>query len=131
MSHRIRLAGPWEWCGIGDPQEPLIKKTGCQLPFTLAEDLCDAGVMLMRRFHRPTGIDDTTKMRIVLVASVQPTDVQLNGKTLPACESTDESEYCFDLTGRAEPFNQLSILLMPQTDTAATLHAVWLEILAQ
>ena len=128
MHHRIRLAGPWEWQVIGSPQQSTREAARCQLPFTLSGDQRESGVVLTRRFHRPTGINDATTLRIVLQASRKPVDVQLNGKSLPGSESSVAAEYCFNLTGRVEPFNQLSVLLLPQTDASATLQSAWLEI---
>ncbi|MEJ7590854.1 MAG: hypothetical protein WKF77_04845 [Planctomycetaceae bacterium] len=128
-NHRIRLAGPWESQFIGDDGQPVGEVIRCQLPFTLPESKRESGVLLTRGFHCPTGIDDTTTLRIVLQASETPNAVRINGKDIAECAVRLDSEFAFEVTGRIEAFNQLSVLFKSAEDELpAALNTAWLEI---
>lgn len=128
-SHRIRLAGPWELRMIDTHQQPNGDSVRCQLPFTLSESRHATGVRLMRGFHHPTGVDDTTKLRIVLQASDRPLAVRVNDTGIDECPGRIDGEYAFDITGRIAAFNELSVFLeSTNPESAATLNSVWLEI---
>ena len=128
-NHRIRLAGPWESQFIGDDGQPVGEVIRCQLPFRLPESQPESGVMLNRGFHCPTGIDDTTTLRIVLQASESPNAVRINGTDILECPSRLDAEFAFEVTGRMMAFNLLSVLFKStDTEPAAALNAAWLEI---
>jgi hypothetical protein len=128
-SHRIRLAGPWELRLIDAHQQPDGDSVRCQLPFNLSESRHATGVRLTRGFHHPTGVDDTTKLRIVLQSTDRPLAVRVNGKGIDECGGTFDGEYVFDITGRIAAFNELSVFLeSANPESAATLKTVWLEI---
>ena len=68
--HRIRLAGPWER-RILDGQEtaatPILARV--RMPLSVAEDLGPdfrGSVEYCRYFNRPTGIDESTRLNLVL-----------------------------------------------------------------
>ena len=129
-NHRIRLAGPWASQFIGDDGQPVGEVIRCQLPFTLPESQRESGVLLTRGFHCPTGIDDTTTLRIVVQASESPSAVRINGTDIAECAVHPDSEFAFEVTGRIEAFNQLSVLFKSaEGDPTAALNTAWLEIL--
>jgi len=128
-NHRIRLAGPWESQSIDGNQHPVGKLIRTQLPFTLSKTQHQSGIQLTRGFHRPTGIDDQTKLRIVLQASSSPFMVQLNGSRIAECDSESAGEHVFPLGESMDDFNQLSVLFAaPNPNAAVTLDTAWLEI---
>ncbi len=127
--HRIRLAGPWESQFIGTDGQPDDEVIRCELPFTLPESQRESGVLLTRRFHRPTGIDDTTILRIVLQSSERPAAVRLNGTDIAECRARPDAEFAFEITGQMAEFNLLGVLLRPAESAApTTLNTAWLEI---
>lgn len=128
-THRIRLAGPWDSHLVADDGQPVSEVIRCQLPFTLPESQQESGVLLTRGFHCPTGIDDATILRIVLQANRSPNAVRINGIEISECPPRLDAEFSFDITGRIEAFNQLSVLFMATTsECGAVLNTAWLEI---
>ena len=128
-NHRIRLAGPWESQSIDENQRPVGESIRAQLPFALSKSQNQSGIQLTRGFHRPTGIDNQTTLRIVLQASASPFLVQLNGSRIAECDSESAGEYVFSLGESINDFNQLSVLFAtPDTNSAVTLNTAWLEI---
>jgi len=128
-NHRIRLAGPWESQSINEQQNPDGEVIRCQLPFTLPESQRKSGVLLTRGFHCPTGIDQSTTLRIVLQASESPNAVRINGTDLTTGAACLDAEFAFDVTGRIAAFNQLSVLLKStECELPTSLHTAWLEI---
>ena len=69
--HSIRLAGPWEEVS---PENAAPAKT--QLPYTLPEDA--ASVVLCRRFHRPSGLNSSSRVRISVKASRILSEITVN-----------------------------------------------------
>lgn len=129
QKHRIRLAGPWDSQPVDERRQPVGDSTRCQLPLTLTESSPEPGVLLTRGFHRPTGIDDTTTLRIVLQTTARPNSVSINGMMIAECPVSSNAEYAFDATSRITAFNLLSVLFDGRTDKPpTTLHSVWLEI---
>ena len=136
--HRIRLAGPWESQSLDEQLQPVGEISRCQLPFTVPASLHRQGVLLVRGFHRPTGIESATVLRIVLKAVACPALVQMNGEeivpgvrngTNTLKQDTAEGEYLFEITRLIQPFNHLSVRFITNSAEAlATLETVWLEI---
>lgn len=127
--HRIRLAGPWESQFIGDSGQPVGEVIRCQLPFSLPESQSQSGVLLTRGFHCPTGIDETTRLRIVLQASECRIVVQINGTNIVECPARLDAEIAFEITGTLAEFNQLSVLIKTaESETRPALNTAWLEI---
>jgi hypothetical protein len=138
-THRIRLAGPWEARLLDEECQPGGDIVRCQLPYSVPVSQSRCGVLLLRGFHRPTGIDSSTVLRIVLKANTQPHEVRINNRPIttgerdgvsPSVHDTEFREYVFDITHSNETFNQLSVGF--RTSDAAdpvTLETAWLEIL--
>lgn len=128
-NHRIRLAGPWESQFIGEDGKPVGEVIRCGLPFMLPGPEHESGVVLTRGFHCPTGIDDTTTLRIVLQAGKCPDAVRINGTDISECAASVDAEFAFEVTGRIVEFNLLSVLFKSTaTEPAAALNTAWLEI---
>ena len=128
-NHRIRLAGPWESQFIDANGQPVGEVIRCQLPFVIPESQRESGVLLTRGFHCPTGIDDTTTLRIVLQASESPNAVRINGTDILECPTHLDAEFAFEVTGRIMAFNLLCVLFRSTaTEPPAALNAAWLEI---
>jgi hypothetical protein len=138
--HRIRLAGPWEWCNSSS-QSPGDRQT-CQLPFSSSADNGDhpgacGSLLLSRRFHCPTGIDSTTVVKIALEVQAGNAEAKLNGVPLEAEVEADDIQQDaksirivrFSVSGALRPFNELQVFLSRAADgVAATLVSAYLEI---
>jgi hypothetical protein len=98
MPHLIRLREPWE-------REPLD----------------EGAVRYRRRFHRPTGLDESSRVWLVIDAVGSPATVTLNDRLLG-----DVAGYRarFDITAELLPQNLLAMVLPPP----AVLGPVRLEI---
>ena len=137
-THRIRLAGPWEVQPLGAELNPVGDTANCQLPYTAVPTETPAGVVLRRGFHRPTGIDQNSILRIILKANQQPLDVRINNTPAEVCEPVHNNEtnlidpireYSIDITRSIAAFNQLSVILQnSKTESPAGLENAWLEI---
>jgi len=71
LPHQIRLAGPWEF-SVG-ANDTAIR---CQLPYELPQGV-SSGEMI-RRFHRPSNLSQSTRLALIIVTPVALTDVMLN-----------------------------------------------------
>lgn len=126
--HTIRLNGPWEMiAGLSD--EPQRVKLPHDWPEIVSAS--QAGpVMLQRWFHRPTGIDDGSRVELILVdlpfsgsASVNDTSlgpfpaqqehaIQLGEHLTQRCCLTLSVEQLADL-GNAIPVPQITLAIHP------------------
>jgi len=128
-NHRIRLAGPWESQFIGEDGKPVGEVNRCGLPFAMPESQRKSGVLLTRGFHCPTGIDDKTRLRIIVQASERPVALRINGTEIAECPAGSDVEFAFEVTGQMAEFNQLGVLLgSVGCELPMTLSTVWLEI---
>ena len=82
MPHTIRLRGPW----TEQPRE-------------------GGGRLLMRRFHRPTGLDADSQVWLVIEGVAEEAEVTLNDRPLGICGPIGR----FDITAELLPSNLLSI----------------------
>lgn len=110
--HRIRLAGPWHWQTSEDMSQPLpeatqtrtIFDTGrtselwheCRLPFEVPDCGDTEIVKLRRRFHRPTGIVESTQLHIALQTADLEVSLLVNGVNLT---KDPESLKCHNSSG--------------------------------
>lgn len=137
-AHRIRLAGPWEAQQLDQELQPVGDVVKCQLPYTVMPSQTPSGVFLLRGFHRPTGIEQNTVLRIILKANQQPHEARINSTPADVSEvsrigttnlSDNRSEYSIDITRSIAAFNQLSVSFLVSTaEIPATLETAWLEI---
>ena len=78
--HSIRLNGPWEMI-TGLPDEPQRVKLPKGWPEVISASK-DGPVLLQRWFHRPTGIDDGSRVELVLVDMPFSGSVSVNDTSL-------------------------------------------------
>lgn len=142
-AHRIRLAGPWEAQLLDDEMQPVGGVFNCRLPFVMLPNAMlssqyATGVLLLRGFHRPTGIDKNSVLRIILKANQRPHEVRINSTPVEVSEAShvgttnlDDShhEFSIDITQTIDAFNKLSVNFQIKTpEMPATLESAWLEI---
>jgi hypothetical protein len=132
-SHRIRLAGPWEWQPL--PETNGIASTSlvhrCQLPFPSEHDgVARDGLLLRRRFHCPTGIEVSTFVAVTLEVQHCIPDVRLNERILtPVEDRAIPNLWRFEVSGFLKPFNELQVHLHAlHPDSQPRLNAAGLEI---
>ncbi|MCA9062496.1 MAG: hypothetical protein KDA96_05540 [Planctomycetaceae bacterium] len=143
-THRIRLAGPWQFTVTTSGPDAIsdaVEQQRCQLPFP-ADDVqrkaFSDGVILTRRFHRPTGL--TAGHRVsMMFRGIHPTACHLNRESVDIDAICDESlpgspTARVDLTGCLSDFNIISVQLPagssmePGDLNNQCLESVWLEI---
>lgn len=130
FKHRIRLAGPWDFRTLDVQLMPRGEATTCRLPVTLTDFKNTSGTRLLRGFHKPTGVDDNTSLRIVIQATAAPQVVMINEQQIYECAAEIDGEYVFDITTCIKAFNLLGIEFTPGRHISPpTLKNVWLEIL--
>ena len=138
-SHRIRLAGPWEWQAVaeGEQVSDVREPQTCRLPFPAGlGSPVSGGILLRRGFHRPTGIAAGTSVVIVVEVVNCVPEVWLNGQIL-SCTSGNGAAgmpqpWRFDVSELMKSFNELRVRLMPAgSDSQPSLHAAALEIREQ
>jgi hypothetical protein len=113
--HAIRLRDPWQ-----------------------RQSLDDGGIQLTRLFHRPTGLDEASRVWLVIEEIVGGGQVTLNDRLIGHVLSQQNTavrgdEICcparFEITPYLQPANLLSIKLPGLTkETTALLGPVRLEI---
>ena len=130
LPHDIRLAGPWEFSEANSTDW-----NRCQLPWT-APDASNSYV-IRRKFHRPTGLDNTSTLSLLIEASGSLTQIALNSepisraKTSVSLASPEQAtialvQYEFEVTTRVSEFNTVEIQL--GRDTATSLNLAKLRI---
>jgi len=93
--HLIRLAGPWEL--QAEAADPVRVKLPSKVP---------ANGWLSRKFHRPSGLDHGSVVRVELNTDGIRLIVKLNGREL---SPTSESPLQFDITSLLQAFNSLRV----------------------
>ena len=121
MPHDIRLAGPWEYSTPNN--EPWVR---CQLPWNSPAGVAE--VILRRKFHRPSGLNENSRVKVLIYADATIPSVRLNGEivavTVPllsiSSKSADESpvrENCFDVSMTLQEFNTVEVELVGANST--------------
>ncbi|MCH2200359.1 MAG: hypothetical protein MK102_00195 [Fuerstiella sp.] len=103
-AHTIRLAGPWEQQTEGAIAEPTV------LPCCVSSD--ERPTALIRKFHRPSGLTDKSKIHIIITVDTDSLDATLNGQPIPASDCQRSGSWfqiSLDVTAMLESFNALSI----------------------
>ncbi len=137
-AHRIRLVGPWEARQLDNNLQPIGDVINCQLPYSVMPQQNPSGVLLLRGFHCPTGIDQNTILRIILKANQQPHEVRMNSMPAEVIEATrigntglneTHREFSIDITPSIAAFNHLIVIFqVSRTEIPASLETAWLEI---
>jgi hypothetical protein len=137
MPHIIRLRGPWDYEPLARfvtqadgstsvTNEKLPPSGVIELPADWAGVLgadFQGRVRFTRRFHRPTGLEATSRVSLVMDDVDWQAEVALNDSVLGAviCSQSVESpiaQRCparFDITTLLSPQNQLSIVITSPT----------------
>lgn len=104
MPHVIRLRGPWEYEVLANEGATGIVQMPCNLA-EIVETEFRGTVRFSRRFNRPTGLDEATRVWLVLEDDFEP-QVTLNGQTLvpPATQNVPTR---LDITSRLQSHNIL------------------------
>lgn len=111
--HAIRLAGPWELQVEG--ADPVRVRLPSEAP---------SNGRLIRKFHRPGGLDEGSEVRIELTSEKTHLVVRLNDHVLSAVA---ESPLQFNVTSLLQPFNSLCIQSVDEA--AAILQSATMLIL--
>jgi hypothetical protein len=121
--HRIRLAAPWEVRLVTAlvAETDAISST-CKLPFALSdvgvdEPVSDSDtIQLTRKFHRPSGLDESTRVLIGIEldnvgSSASIKNVLLNKAAVLFSDDQSESSGVLhiDVSGRLLAFNVLQL----------------------
>ena len=134
--HRIRLKGPWEWAvPTASPAVAWIWSR-IRLPDEWARLPEQAGpVWFRRRFHTPTGITPTDRVRLAIPTTHRQVAVNLNGHSLVAISLANpepEAIVRFEISGHLADRNLLEIILeggvSPTNVDGGLGHPVVLEI---
>ena len=138
QAHRIRLAGPWEAQLLDNELRPVGDVLNSRLPCSMFPSQNQTGVLLQRGFHRPTGIDQNSVLRIILKANQKPHHVRINSTLAEVRAASDigttnindsYGEFSIDITHSIAAFNQLSVIFQAgSSEMPATLETAWLEI---
>ena len=122
MPHIIRLRGPWTYRVLEQEQQGRIdiEQLNEILPTATGQ------IELERRFHRPTGLDDSTAVELVIGPTAHAREVQLNDVSLSIPPAAGELR--FDVTSLLELNNVLRIVV--DGTEAVQFNAVRLEIFA-
>ena len=129
--HRIPLRGPWKITPLDLPETPPVQQT---LPEDWGElvAISGKGVRLQRTFHRPTGLDHSPPVWIMVTNLRGVGDVRLNGHRLAAFEADLPTDFRYEVNSLLVPTNSLEIELKTIPETSQTAQyppiAVALEI---
>ena len=125
MAHEIRLAGPWEFTVTGGDT------VRCQLPFDCEQHATHNGFTLQRRFHRPSGLESTDKLYIVITADQPLHNIRLNDHPVTAASTTQQQASpptTFEITDHIQEFNLLEVPALAGEPLPGTIEAVMLRI---
>jgi hypothetical protein len=107
MPHIIRLRGPWECEAVGPDGEGSFRYA--------------------RRFHQPTGLEEGSKVWVVVEKVEGEAEVRVNGQGLGKI-SAEEGSGRFEIAGVLRPHNLLEIIVQAEEGRSEGLEFVRLEI---
>jgi len=109
--HVIRLRGPWRWEALpADPADDEPRSGRCQPPCSAPAELGDnfrGRVRYERTFNRPTGLDASTRVLLVLESTDTAGDASLNNIPLGSFASGDDLRV--DVSQHLERLNRLAL----------------------
>jgi hypothetical protein len=133
MPHDIRLAGPWEY-SVDDGST----WDRCTLPFDASSHCGTPGettVRLRRRFHRPSGLDQSSAVSIIVLADAKVAQIGLNDHGIVAttvegdAEQTNSVTSHFHVSKLLDEFNTLQVTLGANAQSlASAINATGLRI---
>lgn len=127
--HSIRLVGPWEVQRPGEAVRVHLPRDWARIePLLEGDRLC-----LRRKFHRPTGLDESTRVFVAMPEVWNIEAVRLNGEVLQESSSRRELLQRFELTERVatQESHELEIVLVLDEAARAAPFLVALEIEAR
>jgi len=101
--HSIRLAGPWET--IQDRAE----SQRVTLPYSVPDGV--DSIILRRRFHRPSGLENDSLVRIVLTTIGALSHVTINDRRIELTPGAQDDRSVFDITDQLNNFNCLEVTI--------------------
>jgi len=101
MPHDIRLAGPWERSTDNQTWEKCVLPHQCSV----------STESLKRPFHRPSGLDESSTVYIV-IETTGSIEIFLND--LPTETMIAEAQVSAEVTSLLKPFNTLQLSLSPE-----------------
>ena len=120
MPHDIRLAGPWD-CSAADEDN----WERCVLPFVVpAKAPGEIPIRIRRKFHKPSGVDNRTRLLLVVDGVPDLKSIQVNDSHIGAIRCV-ESTCEFDVSDKLADYNIVSI---PLTGPGTHVDAVTLRI---
>ncbi len=127
--HLIRLHGPWTLEAAGHSSAPAQR---VHLPRdwgAVEEAARQSAVALVRRFHRPTGLSDATRVALAVPVGWPLAGVLLNGAPLPPPQTADARQL-FDLSCsiHTRPAHDLRIDFLTGDDLRGQPYFVAIEI---
>ena len=114
MPHEIRLAGPWEFSA--DDRSTWQR---CVLPFDVASlsELPDGAVVRIRRkFHRPSGLEPSSVVSIIVVADRDVAEIILNDCSISVSTVHHDAEQSPSVASHfrvGELLNEFNTLQLP------------------
>lgn len=126
--HRIRLAGPWQFCLSG----PLGFERSERLPVSGTGISGASRIRLIRGFHSPPRLSSAVRMQLAFVGR-GPFAVQLNGETLGVIPELSGgvtlAERCCQIPFRLlRSFNEVQFEVEAGSAEEWSLESVWLVI---
>jgi hypothetical protein len=132
MPHEIRLAGPWEFS-----TDDGSMWNRCVLPFDAAQDEISATavVRVRRRFHKPSGLEPSSVVSIIVAADHEVGQIVLNDCQHSASTVEREEQLPSSVTSHfrvdelLNEFNTLQLTVSAATPgLASTIHTTRLRI---
>ena len=127
--HVIRLHGPWtaeiDSGGATESRRVHLPRDWADLGKLASESV----VRLIRRFHRPTGLGESTRVGLIIPASGPVAMLAVNGEEVAGHGAVDERRR-FDLSGivRAREAHDLAIEFRTGEELAGQPYFVAIEI---
>ena len=135
--HAIRLRGPWEYSIGGTSVAGRIdfpcswRELTAAIPSAAGKPLDWTPATLLRRFHRPTGLEAGDRVLLSLAHCGQGLTARLNGAVLELLKRPDGTLEA-DITGLLADQNELAVDLAPPSpallDSSTPLLEATLEI---
>ena len=127
--HVIRLHGPWT-AEISGPVPPETRRVHLPREWSeLAELVRGSSVTLVRRFHRPTGLGEATRVSLAIPRAWPISAITINGESLATLQDEDELQR-FDISQlvRTQEAHDLRISFGAGGDVLSAPYSVGIEI---
>ena len=124
MSHRIRLAGPWQYS-----TDDGSTWQRCTLPFDAGTaDNDGQACRLRRKFHRPTGTTDSTRLTLLVSLEGTISAATVNGLSLAfSCSGESSAELTIEISNAITQFNVLELTIDHENNAVVTSVVLQIE----